>query len=434
MWNPQTNPVDHTSVFSLQQYQSHTDLDPYLQQIGHQPCPPEVQEEEHQWRMNRVLPNHFMVINGEYVEPVQSHIDSGIPDWTEWCNCKRKCGRKWSFQWLSFLKKHFTTQTRTDQGICIILWAGTLGRKTYRKKRKEYFYNLPDYNKKKHPVCFDFFCKVLGIGKHRVIRYLRKTHIYERAMKENRGKYSRQLPWKNKVDFAAIDLWIQNHPSEHSHYTNNTKAWKYLVGVVHLEHLWRKFKKVNPLIKVQRTTFRKHFKKNWKKTRKFKKTSLDGCEDCTRLEIWHKRALKANNATEAETIKNILFKHQTEADIRYRNYAADKTSAAVPLEPIPLPEESMEQTDPNSPVTEGQWEVDDILDDAYDGFGIHHWLVKWKPTGEKQWNNTWEPKENLEQCKEKLHNYKVKHGKVIVIKDLQKELETPLLRPVQATR
>jgi hypothetical protein len=62
------------------------------------------------------------------------------------------------------------------------------------------------------------------------------------------------------------------------------------------------------------------------------------------------------------------------------------------------------------------WKVENLLEKKYDEDGETLFKVKWKESDEI----TWEPKKNLDNCKELLKNFAKKFKKLVIVKDMQK--------------
>lgn len=353
-------------------------------------------------------------------------ILGGVDDWYNWCSCSRHCGQDWSYEWLLQLRSYFHSRDQNDQAVTILLWS--LQQQHHNQSRKQHVYRLPS-SAGLHRVCFEFFVSTLQISKCRVTRILHFFQKSARWIHDNRGKWNRQtISWKNKVNYRMVDHWISQFPAEPSHYSSVPKKWLYFQDVYNLEDLWNRFKHENPHIKIGKTSFKIHFRLSWKQHRKFKRVSLDGCEDCLRLQIWKKNAQHAHNLPLLHAIEKAKQAHLGETDARYQCYSKDKH---ISIAPINNPDST--QNEQPQVIIEGPeqgYAVKKILKDRYDLDGKHWWLVEWEQTSAPQWVD----KDMLENAQEALAEYRNNHPKQVIVKDLQKELETPLLRPVQATR
>ena len=106
-------------------------------------------------------------------------------DWHEWCQCKEKCWKKWSFYWLFKLKSTFIQLKGTEKKerylqTCI-KWNKTIA---------EYF--LWTNEKKLIPVCKNFFCRVVGLGNSTINHYIKRWQEEIKTLTiqkiDNRGK------------------------------------------------------------------------------------------------------------------------------------------------------------------------------------------------------------------------------------------------------
>ena len=79
----------------------------------------------------------------------------------------------------------------------------------------------------------------------------------------------------------------------------------------------------------------------------------------------------------------------------------------------------------NTSFNDEQWEVENILNERISNEGIIEYQIKWKNYNDP----TWEPMENINNCKDKLKEYFKKNPPLVFVKDMQKQLPLPTLQP-----